>query len=148
MLALNDEQVLQTSPMTAEQLGALQRLAAWCKVVDAEDRVAAFLIALREGAPYENDNYAWFSARFPRFLYVDRVVVGKVFAGRGLGSQLYAGLFAFARHSDVRTIACEYDIFPPNPASRAFHDKHGFVQRGTHWVANGTKQVSLQVAQI
>lgn len=147
IIRLNDAEVQQTSPMTLERLQSLVRMSAYCKVATIDGQVAAFLISLREGAPYENDNYSWFSSRFTRFLYVDRVVVSAQFAGRRIGSKLYDDLFAFARQSGVRTITCEYNIVPPNPASRAFHNKYGFKELGTQWVAGGTKQVSLQAAE-
>jgi predicted GNAT superfamily acetyltransferase len=147
ILELNDAEVQQTSPMSLERLTSLARMAAYCKVAAVDGQVAAFLIALPQGAPYENDNYNWFAARFSRFLYVDRVVVAAPFAGRGIGSRLYDGLFAFARQSGVQTITCEYNIDPPNSASRAFHDRHGFRELGTQWVAGGTKKVSLQAAK-
>lgn len=148
VIALNDAEVQQTSPMDAARLRLLLGMAAYRKVATVDGEVAAFLIALRDGAPYENDNYDWFASRFPRFVYVDRIVVGARFAGRRIGSRLYEDLFAFARTSGVQTITCEYNIDPPNPASRAFHDRFGFCELGTQWVAGGTKQVSLQAAEI
>jgi uncharacterized protein len=122
-------------------------MSTYCKVATVEEQVAAFLIALREGAPYENDNHRWFSSRYPSFLYVDRIVVSSRFSGRGIGSRLYGDLFAFARSQGIRSVVCEYNIVPPNPASRAFHEKFGFREVGTQWVAGGTKQVSLQAAE-
>ena len=148
VIALNDAEVQQTSAMDATRLRSLVDMAAYRKVMVVDGQVAAFLIALRDGAPYENDNYAWFASRFPQFLYVDRIVVGTRFAGRRIGSRLYDGLFAFARDSGVRAVTCEYNIDPPNPASRAFHDRFGFRELGTQWVASGAKQVSLQAAEI
>lgn len=148
VIALNDAEVQQTSPMDAARLQSLVDMSAYRKVATVDGRVAAFLLALREGAPYRNDNYDWFASRFPRFLYVDRIVVGARFAGQRVGSRLYDDLFAFARDSDVRTVTCEYNIDPPNPASRAFHDRFGFRELGTQWVAEGTKQVSLQAAEV
>ena len=109
-------------------------------------QVQAFIIALVNGAPYENDNYIWFASRMTRFLYVDRVVVGSEFSGRGLGTRLYEDLFRFARVNGLTTVACEYNIEPPNVASRAFHDRFGFKKIGTQWVAGWTKRVSLQAA--
>jgi len=147
IVELNDAEVRQTSPMDLDRLRLLVRMSAYCKVATVEGQVAAFLIALREGAPYENDNYAWFGARFPGFLYVDRIVVGAHFSGHGIGRRLYDDLFWFARSHGITTIACEYNIEPPNPASRAFHDRFGFKEMGRQWVANGNKQVSLQVAE-
>lgn len=146
ILRLNDAEVQQTSAMDLQRLEALVRMSAYSKVASIDGQVVAFLIALRDGAPYENDNFRWFATRIPRFLYVDRVVVDSQFAGRGIGRRLYEDLFAFARAEGIGAITCEYNIDPPNPASRAFHDKFGFKEMGTQWVAGGTKQVSLQAA--
>ena len=148
IVALNDGEVQQTSPMDVNRLRFLVALSSYCKVVTVENKAVAFLIALREGAPYENDNYRWFSERFTTFIYVDRIVVHAGFSGRGVGKKLYRDLFEFARSQRVATVTCEYNIEPPNPASQIFHDKFGFRELGTHWVAHGTKRVSLQAAAI
>ena len=147
VLALNDAEVLQTSPMDLDRLCSLVEMASYCKVVTVEGQVVAFLIALDADAPYENDNHSLFKTRFPSFLYVDRIVVSADFAGRRIGSKLYEDLFGFARSQGIKMITCEYNIEPPNPASRVFHDRFGFKEFGTQWVANGTKQVSLQAAE-
>lgn len=148
ILALNDAEEQHTSAMDRERLQSLVRLSAYCKVATVDGHVAAFLIALRDGAAYENDNFGWFAARLPQFLYVDRIVVGAAFAGRGIGRRLYADLFAFARAQGIGTITCEYNVEPANPPSRAFHDRFGFRELGTQWVAEGTKRVSLQAADV
>ena len=148
IVALNDGEVQHTSPMDVSRLRFLVALSSYCKVVTVENRVVAFLIALRERAPYENDNYRWFSERFTTFIYVDRIVVDAAFSGRGVGKKLYGDLFEFAWSQRVAMVTCEYNIEPPNPASQIFHDKFGFTELGTHWVANGTKRVSLQAATI
>ena len=132
--------------MDLARLQLLVRLSAYCKVVTDNEEVVAFLIAIGSGAPYENDNYAWFASRFRNFLYVDRVVVDARFSRRGFGRLLYNDLFEFARSNEIGMITCEYNIEPPNPASRAFHDRFGFRELGTQWVAGGAKRVSLQAA--
>ncbi len=147
IVALNDAEVVQTSPMDRARLEFLHGLSSYHKVAILDGRVGAFLLAMREGAAYENDNYGWFATHFPRFVYVDRIVVASAFAGRGVGTGLYRHLFEHARSQGVSHIACEYNIEPPNPASRTFHDRFGFREMGTQWVANGSKRVSLQVAQ-
>lgn len=144
--ALNLDVVEHTSAMNAARLSTLANLASYFKVACAGDRVVAFLLAMRSGAFYENDNYSWFERRFTRFIYVDRVVVSPEFRGRHLGSLLYEDLFRYARESLIPFVACEYNIDPPNEASRSFHDGFGFREQGTQWVANGSKRVSLQVA--
>ena len=148
IVALNDGEVQQTSAMDVSRLRVLVALSSYCKVATVANQVVAFLIALREGAPYENHNYRWFSERLSTFLYVDRIVVDAVFSGCGLGKKLYGDLFEFARSQRVAMVTCEYNIEPPNPASQIFHDKFGFRELSTHWVAHGTKRVSLQAAAI
>ncbi|RDY66392.1 GNAT family N-acetyltransferase, partial [Lysobacter soli] len=111
------------------------------------DEVVAFLLAFREGVAYDSPNYVWFAQRYPRFLYVDRVVVAGTHQGRKLGPLLYRDLFDFARASDVDTVTCEFYTVPPNEASRRFHSAFGFSEVGSQWVADGRKQVSLQVAR-
>ena len=146
--ALNLAEVQHTSPMDVARLGELHRLAAHHKVACVDGEVAAFLLAMREDAPYRNDNFEWFRPRFPRFLYVDRVVVSPRFRGQRLGALLYDDLFEVARTTGVPAITCEYNISPPNEPSRRFHDRYGFEEQGKHWVAGGTKQVSLQAARV
>jgi len=147
IVALNEREVQQTSAMDLQRLHELARMSCYLKVAETDGRVAAFLLAMREGAPYQNDNYCWFGARFPRFLYVDRIVVGADFAGLKIGSHLYQDLFEYARTNGVNAITCEFNIEPPNPASRRFHQKFGFKELGRQWVAGGTKLVSLQARQ-
>jgi len=147
IVQLNDDEVQHTSPMDIERLEQLDRLSCFHKVATIDGTIAAFLLAMRHDAPYVNDNFSWFVARYPEFVYVDRVVVAASFSGRKLGSRLYTDLFEFARQNRVPVITCEYNIVPPNEPSRRFHDKFGFEEVGTQWVSNRTKLVSLQVAK-
>ncbi len=147
IVELNEAEVQQTSPMSLSRLNELALMSSYHKVALADGRIAAFLLAMRENAPYPNENHAWFAARFPKFLYVDRIVVGSEFAGLRIGSLLYTALFSFARSQGISAVTCEYNVQPPNQASQRFHDKFGFKELGTQWVANGTKKVSLQAAK-
>jgi hypothetical protein len=148
ILRLNAAAEVETSRLDLSRLRLLLGLSSYHKVAVTADQVAAFLLAMRETAPYENDNHAWFRARYRRFFYVDRIVVAPEFAGRRIGSGLYADLFEFAREQGVPRVVCEYNLEPPNPASKAFHDAFGFRQVGTQQVARGAKRVSLQAAMV
>ena len=148
IVVLNAAEVAQTSAMDIDRLRHLHGLSNYHKVAEVEGRIAGFLIAIRSGALYENDNFGWFAEKVANFMYVDRIVINSQFAGMGIGSALYEDLFLRSRALAIATITCEYNIVPPNPASRAFHDKFGFSELGTQWVADGTKQVSLQSAAI
>ena len=144
VLALNEESEHFLSPMDATRLSQLHERAAYHRVVEVDATITAFLLAFREGIDYDNPNYRWFSERYEAFLYIDRVVVSVLHQGRRLGSALYDDLFKFAKRYNIATVTCEYDIHPINEASKRFHTKFGFREVGTHWVANGKKQVSLQ----
>lgn len=148
ILALNAAEVRHTSAMEADRLRELASLSACHRVATLDGRVVAFLLAMRAGADYRNDNFGWFAGRYPDFLYVDRIVVDAAAQGHGLGSRLYADLFAFARECGIPRVTCEFNVVPPNEPSRLFHARHGFVEAGRQWLDNGRKQVSMQVAEL
>jgi predicted GNAT superfamily acetyltransferase len=140
------------SELTSEM--ALPRLQAMCaqpgfhRCIFVDGRFAGFILAMRENADYKNVNFAYFASRYPNFLYVDRIVVEPAFKGLQLGSRIYAEAFAYARQQALPVISCEYNIQPPNEASRRFHDKFGFHEIGQQELDGGKKTVSMQVAKI
>ena len=148
IVALNASEVQHTSPMDEPRLLALHTLSAYHRVATVDGVIAAFLLAMPDHAAYRNDNYEWFAVRYERFLYVDRIVVSSAFQGRKLGSLLYNDLFAFARNESIPMITCEFNIVPPNEPSRIFHDRFGFQELGTEWLAGRTKHVSLRAATV
>ena len=145
VLALNAESERFLSPMDAPRLEKLHRLARYHRVVEIDSVIAAFLLAFREGAAYDSPNYRWFAERYASFVYIDRVVVSAAERGKGLGVALYRDVFAFARRAGIGPVTCEFDVEPPNEASRRFHARFGFREVGRQW-AYGKKQVSLQEA--
>jgi predicted GNAT superfamily acetyltransferase len=147
ILALNAESVHFLSPLDETRLHHLHAQAAYHRVVEIEDRVAAFLLAFREGADYDSPNYRWFARHYPAFLYIDRVVVARVAQGQGLGAKLYDDILTFAARSGVARLTCEFDLHPPNPPSAKFHQRYGFREIGTQWIGAGKKQVSLQMRE-
>jgi uncharacterized protein len=145
--ALNLAEIRHTSPMDAGELAILADLACYHKVACVDGSISAFLLAICDHAPYENQNFTWFSRKYRRFIYVDRIVVSPAFRGLRVGTRLYEDLFRYARDNVIPVVTCEYNILPSNEPSRLFHDKFGFKEQGTQWVAHGTKQVSLQAAE-
>lgn len=148
VLALNEQSVQFLSPLSAQRLAQLHAASALHCVVEQEGRVIAFLLAFREGADYDSINYAWFAQRYPRFLYIDRVVVALDAQAHGAGSALYAHAFWHATQAGVPILACEFDLEPANPVSERFHAKFGFREVGRQSVAGGRKRVSLQTADV
>ena len=146
--AMNLAETQHTSTMDVARLTELSAISCYHKVADLGGTVSAFLLAMCHDSPYVNDNFEWFSKKYARFIYIDRVVVSPASRGLRLGSFLYEDIFRHARSNEIPLIACEYNIVPPNEPSRLFHEKFGFKEQGSQWVANGTKRVSLQVAEI
>jgi uncharacterized protein len=145
--ALNLAEAQHTSAMDVARLIELISISCYHKVASLGGIVSAFLLAMCDDAPYVNENFEWFSKKYARFIYVDRVVVSRASRGVRLGSLLYEDIFRHARSNEIPLVTCEYNIVPPNEPSRLFHEKFGFKEQGTQWVANGTKQVSLQAAE-
>jgi len=148
ILQLNEESVHFLSPLTLARLETLHAEAAYHRVIDQNGEIAGFLLAFREGTNYDSSNYVWFTERYDQFLYVDRIVVSKDFQGQGIGDKLYDDLFEFSRNSGVARITCEFDIDPPNDASRRFHERFGFSEVGTRSYGEVVKQVSLQMVAV
>jgi Predicted acetyltransferase, GNAT superfamily len=148
ILALNAAFVSVLSPLDGERLARLHAEAALHRVVEQDGQVAAFLLALREGAAYDSPNYRWFAQRYARFVYVDRVVVSGAMRAHGVGTQLYRDVHALALRQGVPVITCEFDLVPANPASARFHAKLGFREVGRQVLDGGSKTVSLQLLDV
>lgn len=148
VLALNQASVQFLSPLDDARLAWLHGQAAYHRVLEQGGTVQAFLLAFREGADYDSPNYRWFAARYPQFLYIDRVVVAASLQGSGAGHMLYNDLLAFARANHIATVCCEIDSDPPNPVSQRFHKRYGFVPVGSQVYGSANKEVSLQVLDL
>ena len=128
ILSLNEGDEVFLAPLDAEGLRALLQQASHVGLRD--DGREAFLIGLDQDARYGSPNFRWFKERFPRFAYVDRLVVAPHARGRGIGRSLYEDFFDVARRAGHDLIACEVNVDPPNPTSDAFHAALGFEEIG------------------
>ncbi len=144
LLRLNAESEHFLSPLSLPRLQLLYGQAWYRRVICLDEAVLGFLWAFRQGADYDSPNYRWFAARHAHFLYIDRVVIETAARGRGLAARLYEDLVTRARGQGIGRITCEFDVDPPNEASRRFHERFGFREVGRQRVAAGKKAVSLQ----
>jgi predicted GNAT superfamily acetyltransferase len=105
----------------------------------------AFIMTFDQDADYDSPNFLWFRDRYPRFVYVDRVVVAKAARGRGHARSLYDDLFKQARYAGHTIVTCEVNTDPPNPGSDAFHAALGFTEVGGAIIHGGEKAVHYLV---
>ncbi|CCE09456.1 putative Acetyltransferase, GNAT family [Bradyrhizobium sp. STM 3843] len=138
LLALNNAHATELSWLDVDGLAQLvaQAHVAW-RIGEAD----ALLIALDQNAVYDNPNFQWFRARYPRFVYVDRIVVAPSARGCGLARQLYGTLIKKAGAAGHQRIVCEVNLEPPNPHSDRFHAGLGFAEVGSASIHRGTKTV-------
>ncbi len=140
VLALNAANEVETSPLDADGLRQLCDQAFHVGLIDRGR--AAFLIAFDQDAAYGSPNFRWFKDRYPRFIYVDRVVVSAAARGQHLATRLYRELFSLAADARHTLVTCEVNLQPPNPASWAFHAAQGFSEVGRRADADAPKIVS------
>jgi predicted GNAT superfamily acetyltransferase len=138
LLALNNDHARDLSWLTPERLIHLIGQAFYARRIGEVD---AFLLAFDQEADYDSPNFLWFRARYPRFVYVDRIVVAASARGRGLARLLYRSLFSEAARAGHSRIVCEVNSEPANPASEAFHESLGFAEIGSASIHNGSKTV-------
>jgi predicted GNAT superfamily acetyltransferase len=138
LLALNNAHARELSWLEPERLEHLVEQAFLARRIGNLD---AFLLAFDQDAHYDSPNFLWFCARYPRFVYVDRIVVASSARGRGCARRLYRDLFEHAVRAGHERVVYEVNTSPPNPASDAFHAALGFAEVGTASVYDGSRTV-------
>lgn len=121
VLRINESVVDTMSPMDSIRLGELLSYCSYAKVALVDGKIAKFILAMKEGGRYQNENYTWFSERYETFLYVDRVAVSPEYIGQGVVPVLYRNLLEYARANSTANIVFEINIIPLNEQSVAFH---------------------------
>ena len=148
ILEINATEEEKTSPIDLARVTQLDTWSDYHSIVAVEDMIIGFLLVMSEASDYDGDNFRWFAERYSRFLYVDRIVIDRTFARRGVGSALYSDLIKFAATQSWTTLCCEINVSPPNPVSHAFHAGFGFKEVGRSGAAGAPKVVSYQVTEI
>lgn len=145
ILALNNEHAAELSWLEPERLSFLLGEAFYIRRIGA---LEAFIMTFDQDARYDSPNFLWFRSRYPRFVYVDRVVVAGQARGRGHARRLYEDLFAEVARAGHSIVTCEVNADPPNPVSDAFHAALGFAEVGSAVIHGGKKTVRYYLRQI
>jgi predicted GNAT superfamily acetyltransferase len=143
LLELNEESVRALSELDERRLDFILELAHRSLVAQLDGRIAGFAIAIAQGTGYDSDNYRWFSTRYERFLYLDRIAVAAGHRRHGLGGALYEAMEATA--VPFGRMVCEVNVDPPNEVSLAFHRARGYREVGR--LAHGTQRTVLLLSK-
>ena len=147
VMGLNNTAGASILPMDAAQLNHFFRHADYFRVAEVDGHLAGFLIALRDSTPHESSNFQWFRGHCEHFIYIDRVVIGDLHRGHGLGRTFYADVQSFA---EVRSpnLACEVFLEPRDDVSVLFHGTFGFHEAGQQVMPETGRRVSLLLKEL
>ena len=129
VLALNNAAGPAILPLDANRLRRFFRSAEYFRVAERDGSLAGFLVGFGPDTDHDSGNYAWFRERYPRFLYIDRIVVASRRRGGGLGRAFYADVQS---HAELRYphLACEVFLGQDNDPALLFHGSFGFREVG------------------
>ena len=125
--ALNEAAVPTVNSLTLEALRGFACDSAYFRVAEEVGSILGFLVGLTPEAEYDSPNFVWFRERYTDFVYVDRIVIGEVARGRGLGRRFYGSFEEFGRNRGSPILACEVNLRPSNERSLHFHHCFGFT---------------------
>jgi len=137
LLALNAASVRELSELDQARLQGILSLSHRSLVAESDGAVVAFALVIAPGSAYDSRNYRWFSDRFERFMYLDRVVVADGQRRRGIATRLYDAMEDTA--APFGRMVCDVNVRPPNDASLAFHGARGYLEVGR--LAHGSEKV-------
>ncbi|HEX5354055.1 MAG TPA: GNAT family N-acetyltransferase [Rhodanobacteraceae bacterium] len=147
VMGLNNTAGPSILPMDGEQLDGLYQHADYFRVAEVGGHLAGFLVALRDVTPHDSSNFRWFREHCGQFVYIDRVVIGDLHRGHGLGRLLYSDVQSYA---EVRSpsLACEVFLEPRDDVSVLFHGTFGFHEAGQQVMPESGRRVSLLVKEL
>jgi len=147
ILTLNEAAVPAVNLIPRARLEHLHQQSLHLLVARNGRDIAGFLLALPETADYDSINFDYFRRSYPRFVYIDRIVVSDRIRRSGVGVALYRDLESMLPESSPM-MACEVNLHPPNPQSLAFHQRLGFEAVGEQETEGGTKRVCLMARRL
>ncbi len=145
VLAINEANVPEVGSVDRTRLEFIVAESPIALVAELDDGIAGFCLVLDERSTYDSVNYRWFTSRYTRFMYLDRVAIHEAARGRGLGRALYDEVDRLmVERGDADHLALEVNADPPNEPSLAFHARLGFSEVGQQDTPYGIR-VSMQM---
>lgn len=134
VLALSARHEVETGKLGRAKLAAMVATSYLSTIIGER---GGYLITFDQAGAYDSPNFLWHRARYPRFVYVDRIVIEPAARGLGYARALYQQFFERARADGHNLACCEINLDPPNPESDAFHAAMGFAEVGQAVLDNG-----------
>ena len=106
-----------------------------CLYVSSQTIIVGFIICLREGSKYTSKNYNFFTDKFSKFLYIDRIAIESSYRRTGIGKKIYSEIELIANLNKV-PMCCEVNTLPLNEVSINFHKNFGFDEIGQRTFRN------------
>ena len=147
IIEINEQSIPAVNTVSLIQFKSFLRDSIYFKVVtNRSQKICGFLLVLPSGLEYDSLNYKWFSSRYEKFAYIDRIAISKNWRNKGMGKSLYTDLENTLK--DYNLIACEFNVIPLNQVSKQFHESLNYENVGFQLTENGTKKVSLMTKKI
>ena len=142
VLALNNAVGPRILPLDSAGVRWFFTHAEYFRIAEIDGVIAGFLIALRETSSYSSPNFLWFRARYPKFLYIDRIVIAESYRRHGLGRIFYCDVTSYAELR-VPLLTCEVFLEPRDDATVLFHGTYGVQEVGQQLMSGVGRPVSL-----
>ena len=147
VLALNNAAGPGILPMDAGKLRFFWEHADYFRVAEKDGLLAGFLVGLSQDAPHDSPNFLWFRERYPKFLYIDRIVIASSRRGAGVGRVFYGDVQSF---SEVRVPRLAAEVFLEGSSHPAllFHGSFGFREVGQYVMAGHDLRAAMLVKEL
>lgn len=124
--AINQANTPAVGSLSLEEMAEVLALSDVALVAEQGPVILGFVVCMHPDSRYASPNFLFFTERYDRFLYIDRVAVEGSARGRGIGRALYSALWTHTPDP----LACEVNTVPLNQSSLDFHAAMGFSPVG------------------
>ena len=133
---LNQQNTPEVGSLSSEEeLKSLIKMSSCCLYVSSQTIIVGFIICLREGSKYTSKNYNFFTKKFSKFLYIDRIAIESSYRRTGIGKKIYSEIELIANLNKI-PMCCEVNTLPLNKVSINFHKNFGFDEIGQRTFKN------------
>ena len=147
VLALNNNAGLAILPLDSARLHRFHAQAEYFRVAERDGNLAGFLVGFGADAEHDSSNFTWFRERYPRFFYIDRIVVASRRRGGGVGRAFYADVQSYAELRYPQ-LACEVFLDHGADPALLFHGSFGFKEVGQNLMPDGNVRASMLMKEL